>query len=72
MALSVAIWYFSRSGDVSPILMWILLGINIVLLLAFLIYDYRIKKRKVSKLNQTLLLLSILITVIFSVFIFYV
>lgn len=70
MALSAAIWYFSRPGNVSQILLWILLGVDIILLLAFIIYDYGIQKKKVSKLNRKLIMASLLMTVIFSLLTF--
>lgn len=71
MVLAFAIYYYSFSDYISSTLKWILLGINIILLLSFIIYDYGIQKRKVSKFYRILVIASIILTVIFSIFIFY-
>ena len=66
-----AVSYYSSSHFISLTFEWVILGINILLLLSFMIWDYRIKKRKVSKFNQALILVCIIATFIFSMLIFY-
>jgi|GEM_PF-1815362 len=67
---SYAIWYFSSSNFISLTLLWLILGLILLLYISFLIWDYGIKREKISKFNQALLILSIIITVIFSIGIF--
>lgn len=70
-ACSYIVWHYSFSSVISLTLQWVILGIIISLLILFLLWDYGIKKREISKFNRILWIISLVVTVLFSIWIFY-
>ena len=66
---SYLMWYLSFS--VNPRLLWFILGPIILLTISFMIWDYRIKKTILPRYIQVLSILTLIITVIFSLWIFW-